>query len=114
MMMIYLKRRLYIIRTRTFDFPDGGFYTLTIDDSKMKLDGYTMGSLAGGTGTECAHTVGAVKKDEFFKAMEVHNEDELLLLVDTYKEEAEWSKLHSVMTDFQTDSFVWFETDWDD
>ena len=46
--------------------------------------------------------------------MEVDNEDELLLLVDTYKEVAEWSKLHLVMTDFQTDSFVWFETDWDE
>lgn len=101
-------------KTRTFDFPDGGFYTLTIDDSKMKLDGYTMGSLSGGTGTECSHTVSAIKKDEFFRAMEVHNEDDLLLLVDTYKEVAEWSKLHSVVTDFQSDSFVWFETNWDD
>lgn len=73
-----------------------------------------MGSLAGGTGTECDHIVGAAKWQEFFEAMEIHNIDELLSLVDTYKEVAQWSNLHSVMTKYQTGSFVWSETDWND
>lgn len=73
-----------------------------------------MGSLAGGTGTECDHVIGASNWEAFFRALEIHNKDELLPLVDTYKEVADWSKLHSVIMEFQTDSFVWFETDWND
>ena len=100
-------------KTRTYKNPEFGDYTVTIDDSLVKIDCYTLGSLAGGTGTECAHTVGAAKRLDFFNAIGIRNSDELLSLLDIY-EQKDWSNLHSIIIKFETDSYVWFETDWSD
>lgn len=99
--------------TRTFDFDGGGYYTVTIDDSEVKLDGYTLGSPAGGTGTECSHTIDATKRAEFFAEMGVASGEGLFLLLDAYRV-GDWVNLHSVITKYETDSFVWVETDWSD
>ncbi len=100
-------------KARTFHTKEGGHYTLTVDDRQVKMDGYSMGSPAGGTGTECAHTVDVTQTADFFAELGVKDEIEMMSALDSYLE-SDWDNLHSTITKYQTDSFVWVETDWSD
>ena len=100
-------------KTKTFNTKEGGFYTVTLNASQVKLDGYSMGSPAGGTGTECSHTVNETKMSDFFAVLGVKGVDDLMLSLESY-EESNWDKLHSLFSKNQSDSFVWVETDWSD
>jgi hypothetical protein len=99
--------------TKRFENPEFGGRTLTIDDATITMDCYTRGSLLGGAGTECSHTIDLTKRMGFFDALGVADSEALFALVDSYAEN-EWSELHDVVVEHQTDSQVWFETDWSD
>ena len=99
--------------SRLFETAEGGYYKLILDGSQVKIEAYSMGSPAGGTGTDCSHAIDETKTKEFFAEIDVRDGDELLGRLDAYHE-VDWTKLHSTISKFQTDSFVWVETDWSD
>jgi hypothetical protein len=96
-------------------FQDGSFdsYTLTLEDSMVKIDCYLLGSITGGTGTECGHTIQGPKLKDFLSAIGSDTITDLREKVKGY-EAAEWQKIHQVIQNFQTDSWSWSETNWDD
>ena len=98
-------------KSQKFGELDDSSYTLTIGDSELKLDCYLKGSIAGGSGTECIHTIDATKMAEYFAAIGVKNGEELMARLETYNG-MELAQMHSAFSKFQTDVFVWVETDW--
>jgi hypothetical protein len=88
-------------------------YSIRIIDGTVKMECYLMGSITGGTGTECNHTIGAVNISEFLDSMNSASLEKLMTAIGKYKQE-EWSNLHTQVCEHQTDSFVWSETNWDD
>lgn len=98
---------------RLFDTAEGGFYKLILENSQVKMEAYSIGSPAGGTGTDCSHTVDETKIKDFLAEMGINGSNELMGRLDAYSEN-DWSKLHLIISKFQTDSFVWVETDWSD
>jgi hypothetical protein len=100
-------------QTREFEIHGGGFHSLTIDDSHIKIESYTLGSLAGGTGTESSYAIDLTRRADFFKDMGISHGEELFQRLDTYTE-IDWNNLRSMIQKYQTGSFVWMETDWSD
>jgi len=96
-------------------FQDGHFdsYSLTIDADSIKIDCYLLGSITGGTGTECSHTIEGENISRFLESMKLNNAEELRSTSKSFQSEA-WRNLHNKVIDHQTDSFVWSETDWSD
>jgi hypothetical protein len=99
--------------TRTYEIDGGGSFTVKIDDSNIKIEDYTFGSIAGGTGTECFHTIDATKRADFFAELGVKDGEELFKLLSS-DEENDWKTLHALIRKHQTESYVWVETDWSD
>ncbi len=97
-----------------FTAEDRSDYSIRVIDGTVKMDCYLMGSITGGTGTECFHTIGLVKISDFLKAMNSASLEELMTAIGDYKREEEWLNLHTKVCKNQTDSFVWSETNWDD
>jgi hypothetical protein len=93
---------------------DRSSYSIRLIDDEVRMECYLMGSITGGLGTECNHTIGAVKVSEFLLAMNSASLEELITAIGKYKEEDEWLNLHTKICKHQTDSFVWSDTDWDD
>ena len=96
-------------------FQDGTFdsYSLTADFNMIKIDCYLLGSPTGGTGTECSHTIKGKKIVTFLESMKIENSKELRLLAAKFTPE-EWRDIHGNIQKFQTDVWVWNETNWDD
>jgi hypothetical protein len=92
-----------------FEIKGGGYYSLSVTDTDVTMQGYTFDSLIGGTGTECAHTVGVATRAVFLKAMGVASGTELYGLLETFGM-SEWVILHQQVSKYQTDKFVWFES----
>ena len=65
--------------SNSISFQDGTFdsYSLTVETDLIKIDCYLLGSPAGGTGTECSHTIKGEKIAEFFAATNLTSTDEL-------------------------------------
>ncbi|MEI6039529.1 MAG: hypothetical protein WCQ52_07575 [Actinomycetes bacterium] len=99
--------------TQTYKINGGGSFTVKIDGSTIKIEDYTYGSIAGGTGTECFHTIDATKSADFYAEFGVKDGEELLTLLSNDKKD-DWKSLHALIKKFQTDSYVWVETDWSD
>ena len=91
---------------------DSSDYSLMISDGTIGLDCYRLGSISGGTGTECSHTIGNQNISAFLKSLSCTSLDELASMLRKY-ELGEWNALHAIITSFQTDSFTWTETNWD-
>ena len=91
----------------------GDSYTLTFDNQKIVIECYLLGSILGGTGTDCSHTVGKENIVSFLTANELKDTHDLMKRVSSFTER-DWRALHHSIIDFQTDSFVWEETDWSD
>ena len=91
---------------------DSSDYSLKIANGTITLDCYLIGSISGGKGTECAHTIGNQNIPAFLESLECSSLDELVSTLRKYELD-EWNALHAMMPDFQTDSFVWSETNWD-
>jgi len=97
-----------------FRADDLSSYSIRLIDDEVRMECYLMGSITGGQGTECNHTIGAVNISEFLVAMESASLEALMTSIGKYKEEDEWLNLHTKVCKHQTDSFVWSDTDWDD
>jgi len=97
-----------------FTAEDRSEYSIRVIDGTVKMDCYLMGSITGGTGTECFHTIGLVKISEFLEAMNSTSLEELMTAIGKYKGQEEWLNLHTKACEHQTDSFVWSETNWDE
>ena len=93
---------------------DRSSYSIRVIDGTVKMECYLMGSISGGTGTECNHTIGLAKIPDFLEDMNSASLEELMTDIGSYKEEEEWLNLHTHVCKNQTDSFVWTETNWDD
>ena len=101
--------------TEPINFQDGKFdsYSLTLEEDIVKVDCYLLGSITGGTGTECGHTIQGAKIAEFLEAMGSATTADLREKVLRYQS-TEWRKIHDVIQKFQTDTWSWSETNWDD
>ena len=97
-----------------FRAKDRSSYSIRLIDGTVRMECYLMGSISGGTGTECNHTIGLEKISDFLEAMNSASLEELMTAICSYKEEEEWLNLHTQVCKNQTDSFVWTETNWDD
>jgi hypothetical protein len=101
--------------TEPINFQDGKFdsYSLTLEKDLVKVDCYLLGSITGGTGTECGHTIQGPKIEDFLSSIGSDTITDLREKVKGYGA-AEWQKIHQVIQNFQTDSWSWSETNWDD
>jgi hypothetical protein len=101
--------------SKPIKFRDGTFdsYTLIANSKMIKIDCYLHGSPTGGTGTECSHTIKGIKIVEFLEAIKIKNNEEMQLLAVRFTPE-EWRNIHSKIQEFQTDVWVWNDTNWDD
>lgn len=101
--------------TEPINFQDGKFdsYSLVLEVDLVKVDCYLLGSITGGTGTECGHTIQGPKLEDFLSAIGSDTITDLREKVKGYGA-AEWQKIHQVIQNFQTDSWSWSETNWDD
>ena len=101
--------------TEPIDFQDGRFdsYSLTLEENLVKIDCYLLGSVTGGTGTECVHTIRGAKVAEFLEAMGSATTADLREKVLHYQS-PEWRRIHAFIQEFQTDTWSWNETNWDD
>ena len=92
---------------------DSSNYSFKIVDGTVKLDCYRRGSISGGSGTECFHTIGNENISSFLESLSCSNLGELSLMLQAYQLD-EWNAFHAKVLDFQTDSFTWTETNWDE
>jgi hypothetical protein len=101
--------------TEPINFQDGKFdsYSLTLEEDIVKVDCYLLGSITGGTGTECGHTIKGIKIAEFLEAMGSATTTDLREKALHYQS-TEWRNIHEVIQKFQTDTWSWSETNWDD
>ncbi len=101
--------------TEPINFQDGKFdsYSLTLEEDLVKIDCYLLGSITGGTGTECGHTIKGIKIAEFLEAMGSATTTDLREKALHYQS-TEWRNIHEVIQKFQTDTWSWSETNWDD
>ena len=101
--------------TGPINFQDGKFdsYSLTLEEDLVKIDCYLLGSITGGTGTECGHTIKGIKIAEFLEAMGSATTTDLREKALHYQS-TEWRNIHEVIQKFQTDTWSWSETNWDD
>ena len=101
--------------TEPIDFQDGRFdsYSLMLEEDLVKVDCYLLGSVTGGTGTECVHTIEGERIAEFLEAMGSATTADLREKV-LYYQSPEWRKIHAVIQEFQTGTWSWNETNWDD
>ena len=72
-----------------------------------------MGSIAGGTGTESSYSINLTKRADFFAELGIDDGEELFTRLDEYTE-IDWDNLRQMIQKYQTDSFLWVETDWSD
>ena len=96
-----------------FTGEDFSEYSVRIKDSEIQMDWYHRGSMTGGTGTEGGHTIGRKNISKFLDEMNVANLEEFKTIIANYKLQ-EWRDLHTKICEFQTDSWMWSETNWDD
>jgi hypothetical protein len=96
-----------------FTADDRSEYSIRIIDGTVKMECYLMGSITGGTGTECFHTIGLAKVSAFLESMNSASLEDLMTAIGRYKQSG-WINLHSRVCEHQTDSFVWSETNWDE
>lgn len=99
--------------SRTFGDPGDSAYTLVVDETELQLNCYLKGSIAGGSGTECFHTINATKRQDYLAEVGVKDGVELSARFATCGSQ-ELAQMHSEFMKFQTSSFVWVETDWSD
>jgi hypothetical protein len=93
--------------------PNGDSYDLEVGDNNIKIECYLIGSILGGTGTDCSHTIGSKNIPAFLSSNGWKSQEDLINQVATYSAQG-WKKLHISIADHQTESFIWEETDWSD
>ena len=81
--------------------------------AKVSMSCYLRGSPTGGFGTECSHVVESEALRTLAQAMGVENISVVLGILESATHEY-WRSFHQEVMKVQNESFVWFETDWDD
>jgi hypothetical protein len=92
---------------------DSSTYSFRLIDGIIKLDCYLIGSISGGFGTECFHTIGNENISSFLESLSCDSLGDLSIRLRNYQLD-QWDALHAIVLDFQTDSFTWTETNWDE
>ena len=100
-------------KSKKFGEAGDSSYTLIISDTELKLDCYLMGSIAGGSGTECIHKIGESNIANYLAEVGVKESEELMTRFEGC-DSMELAKMHTTFSKFDTDTFVWVETDWND
>lgn len=72
---------------------------------------YLLGSAYGGTATEYFYTVGGAAVQRLLKALNIPDLEALAHAAESFGSK-EWRMLHSRISERQTDSYNWSETDW--
>jgi hypothetical protein len=67
-----------------------------------------LGSITGGTGTECGHTISGAKVEQFLRAAGVDNFSGLERSQELNSEG--WREMHQKIMEYQTDSWSWSKT----
>ena len=101
---------------KQFNFKDnnGEFYTLKISKNEIKLDAYMLTENPTGlANTECYHELKRNDIPAFLIRMGVKNIEELVSLLPDFND-AQWSNLHKKLSENQSESFIWQETNWSD
>lgn len=95
-------------------FQDGAFdsYELAVEENHVELNCYLAGSLAGGTGTECWHSIKGGDLRDFVREVGVLATLDLPAHVDGFAAE-DWKRMHRIVQTHQTGCYTWSETDWD-
>jgi hypothetical protein len=93
--------------------PNGDSYDLEVDADKMTIECYLIGSILGGTGTDCSHAIGSKNIPAFLSSNGWKSQEDLVNHVAKCDAQG-WKKLHISIADHQTESFIWEETDWND
>ena len=88
-------------------------YELKLHKNEIVISCYLRGSVSGGTGTECSHTITGKNIAKFLAKMELRNVTGLHKEVKNYTEK-NWRKLHTSIMEYQTSSWSWSETNWND
>lgn len=97
-----------------FAYSESGiYYNLSLDETLIRIDCYFLGSLAGGTGTECIHQIQGSSIKNFLSAIDSDTINDLGERIKNFGAE-QWHTLHGAIEEFQTESFVWDETNWED
>ena len=81
--------------------------------AKVSMSCYLQGSPTGGFGTECSHVVESGALPTLAQAMGEENISVVLGILESATDEY-WRNFHQEVMKVQNESFVWFETDWDD
>ena len=81
--------------------------------AKLNMSCYLQGSPTGGFGTECSHVVESGALPTLAQAMGEENISVVLRILESATDEY-WRSFHQEVMKVQNESFVWFETDWND
>jgi len=93
-----------------FKGEEGSEYSLIVNEMKIELNCYILGSPAGGTGTECGHEIESSKISEFLLNLKLNSIEEWEDKIRKY-DLVQWRKLHLLMQARQTTGWIWNETD---
>jgi hypothetical protein len=101
---------------KQFEFKDqnGEFYSLKISKNEIKLDAYMLAENPTGlANTECYHELKGNDIPAFLNRLGVENVEELVSLLPDFNDD-QWSNLHKKITESQSESFIWQETNWNE
>jgi len=99
---------------KQFEFKDqnGEFYSLKISKNEIKLDAYMLTENPTGlANTECYHELKGNDIPVFLNRMGVKNLEELVSLLPDFNDD-QWTNLHKKLSENQSESFIWRETNW--
>lgn len=84
----------------------GTEYSLTIDQDSIQVKRYSRGSISGGSGTECGHTVsGNEAMLQVLNLLALRSLSDLADKVLQFNDQ-EWNELHSTIQQNQTSSYL--------
>lgn len=85
---------------------NGNEYTLTVSAASIQVERYSSGSIAGGSSTECGHTItGDPQIEKFLTLANVVSLQSLVDLARNYTDQ-DWAALHTLVQKNQTSYYL--------
>lgn len=85
---------------------NGNEYRLTLSDDTIQIERYSSGSIAGGSDTECGHTVAGLSAiEKLLNELEITSLQAVFSQAIDYNDEG-WENLHSVIQANQTSYYL--------
>ena len=85
---------------------NGNEYRLTLSDDTIQIERYSSGSLAGGSDTECGHTIAGINAiQKLLNRLEITSLQAVFSQAIDYQDEG-WENLHSAIQDNQTSYYL--------